>query len=163
MTKLSLIVAMDRNRLIGRNNALPWQMPADLAYFKKTTMGKPIVMGRKTYESIGRPLPGRDNLVVSRNPAFEAPGCILVQSIDDALEKCRSEAEIMLIGGATLYQQAIEKAGALYITFIHHEFEGDTWFPDYDEQIWKLESKAEFEPDERNQYAYSFVKYIREI
>jgi dihydrofolate reductase len=123
MTKFSLIVAMDENRLIGSNNGLPWHLPADLAFFKRTTMGKPIVMGRKTFESIGRPLPGRRNIVVTRDPDFSAAGCDIANSIDAALDLCADDEEVMLIGGASLYQQSLSRATQLYITQIHHRFD----------------------------------------
>lgn len=163
MTRLSLIAAMDSNRLIGSDNALPWHLPADLAFFKRTTIGKPIVMGRKTYESIGKPLPGRRNIVVTRNRSYEAPGCDIVAGVDEAMQLCVSLPEIMLIGGASLYQQSIDRADFLYITRIHHIFQGDTWFPDYDEEAWKVEIQEDFDPDERNSYPYSFVKFVREF
>lgn len=163
MTTLSLIAAMDENRLIGSNNGLPWHLPADLAFFKRTTLGKPIVMGRKTYESIGRALPGRRNIVVTRDPGFTAKGCDIATGIDDALALCEDEEEVMLIGGASLYQQSIARADYLYLTIIHHEFEGDTWFPDFDESDWKVENRQEFEADHGNPWAYSFIKYCREI
>jgi dihydrofolate reductase len=163
MTHLSLIAAMDNNHLIGCNNGLPWHLPADLAFFKRTTLGKPIVMGRKTYESIGRPLPGRQNIVVTRNRNFKAPGCDVVAGIDEAMELCASLPEVMLIGGASLYQQSIDRADFLYITKINHSFQGDTWFPDYDQKVWKIESQENFDPSEHNSYSYSFVKFVREI
>ena len=163
MTLLSLIVAMDNNRLIGSNNALPWHLPADLAFFKRTTMGKPIVMGRKTYESIGKPLPGRRNIVVTRNRNYRAPGCDIVAGVDEAMSVCEPGPEIMLIGGASLYQQSIERANYLYITQIHHSFDGDTWFPEFDDRLWSIESRDDFDPDESNVYPYSFVKFVREF
>ena len=163
MTQLSLIVAMDENRLIGSNNDLPWHLPADLAFFKRTTMGKPIIMGRRTFESIGRALPGRRNIVVTRDPEFSAEDCEIVNGIDAALELCEDEAEVMLIGGASLYRQAIERATRLYITRIRHSFTGDTWFPEFDEGEWKVENQEDFEPDQSNPYAYSFIKFVRDI
>jgi len=163
MTQLSLIVAMDRNRLIGSDNGLPWQLPADLAYFKRTTMGKPVVMGRKTYDSIGRPLPGRHNIIVTRDSRFSADGCEIVGSIEQAVESCPDASEIMLIGGASLYRQTLERASCLYVTRIHHEFDGDTWFPEFDESRWQVESREDFEADSRNPYAYSFIKFVREF
>lgn len=162
MTRLSLIVAMDRNRLIGSANGLPWQLPADLAFFKRTTMGKPVVMGRKTFESIGKPLPGRQNIVVTRDSAFVADGCVVVGSVEQAIESCAASPEIMLIGGASLYRQTLERADCLYVTRIDHEFDGDTWFPEFDESLWRIESHEDFEADSRNLYARSFVKYVRE-
>jgi dihydrofolate reductase len=163
MTELSLIVAMDENRLIGSNNDLPWQMPADLAYFKRTTMGKPIIMGRKTFASIGRPLPGRRNIVITRDSDFSAAGCEIANGIDAALSMCSDMEEVMLIGGASLYQQTIDQATQLYITLIHHSFEGDTWFPEFDLREWKQESREDHDADHGNPHAYSFMKFVREF
>ncbi len=163
MARLSLIVAMDENRLIGSNNGLPWHLPADLAFFKRSTMGKPIIMGRKTFESIGKPLPGRRNIVVTRDPNFNAEGCEVANSIDAAIDLCQNDAEIMLIGGASLYQQSFDRATDLYITRIHHRFAGDTWFPDFDESEWKIENREYFDADHSNRHAYSFIKFVREI
>ena len=129
MTHLSLIVAMDENRLIGNANQLPWHLPADLAFFKRTTMGKPIIMGRKTFESIGRPLPGRRNIVITRDPQFSAEGCEIVNCIDAALASCSDHDELMLIGGASLYQQTLERASCMYITQIHHALAETPGFP----------------------------------
>ena len=163
MSRLSVIVAMDRNRLIGRGNALPWHLPADLAFFKRTTLGKPVLMGRKTYESIGRPLPGRRNIVVTRNSKFDAPGCELASGLDTAIERCADAQEIMLIGGANLYAQGLDRASYLYLTRIDHAFEdGDAWFPELDAS-WKLEDRADFDPDQDNIYPYSFIKFRRDI
>jgi len=163
MTDLSLIVAMDDNRLIGSNNNLPWQLPADLAFFKRTTMGKPIIMGRKTFASIGRPLPGRRNIVITRDSGFSAPGCEMANGIQAALSLCNDVDEAMLIGGASLYQQTIDQATQLYITRIHHCFEGDTWFPEFDLNGWKQASREDHEADLNNPYAYSFLKFVREF
>ena len=163
VTRLSVIVAMDRNRLIGRANALPWHLPADLAFFKRTTLGKPVVMGRKTYESIGRPLPGRRNIVVTRNPDFDAPGCEIAASLDEAIERCADAAEIMLIGGANLYAQGLDRASCLYLTRIDHAFaDGDAWFPELDSS-WELDDRVDFDADQDNIYPYSFIKYRRDI
>ena len=163
MKNLSLIVAMDENRLIGSNNSLPWHLPADLAYFKRTTMGKPVVMGRRTFESIGKPLPGRRNIVITGNADFNAPGCEIADSIEAAMSLVHENDEVMLIGGASLYQQTIERATKLYITRIHHAFKGDTWFPEFDLSDWKEEYREDFEADHSNRYAYSFIEYVREI
>ena len=163
MTKLSLIVAMDKNRLIGNANQLPWHLPADLAFFKRTTMGKPVVMGRKTFESIGRPLPGRRNLVITRNPHFIADGCEVVSDIDTALAICDADDEVMLIGGASLYEQTIARAAAMYVTEIDHVFSGDTWFPEFSQRHWTIVERQEFAADDSNPYAFSFVKYVQEI
>ncbi len=163
MSLLSLIVAMDENRLIGRDNGLPWQLPADLAHFKRVTMGKPVVMGRKTHASIGRPLPGRRNLVVTSNPDYDAPGCEIAADIDAALEACGDADEVMLIGGATLYAQTLPRADRLYVTLIHHRFSGDTWFPEFDTAAWRVESRQDFAADHGNPYPYSFIIFIREF
>jgi dihydrofolate reductase len=163
MTHLSLIVAMDENRLIGNANQLPWYLPADLAFFKRTTMGKPIIMGRKTFESIGKPLPGRRNIVITRNPDFSADGCDVVSDIDTALARCAGADELMLIGGASLYGQLIAQTSSMYITRVHHAFSGDTWFPEFDPRDWKVVDQQDFDADDINQYAYSFVKYVQEF
>jgi dihydrofolate reductase len=163
MTHLSLIVAMDENRLIGSDNQLPWHLPADLAFFKRTTMGKPILMGRKTYQSIGRPLPGRRNVVITRDPDFKADGCDIAHSIDAALAICCDDDEVMLIGGASLYEQILVRADSLYITHIQHSFKGDAWFPELDTSRWKVAEKQDFAADVNNSYPFSFVKYVPEL
>jgi dihydrofolate reductase len=163
MTRLSLIVAMDENRLIGNDNQLPWRLPADLAFFKRTTMGKPIIMGRKTFDSIGRPLPGRRNIVITRDTEFSAEGCEVVHSIEAALAGCSDHDELMLIGGATLYEQTLDQVSCMYVTRIHHSFSGDTWFPEFDVRHWKISEQQDFDPDQSNSFAYSFVKYVREL
>lgn len=162
MTKLSLIAAMDENQLIGSNNGLPWQLPADLAFFKRTTMGKPVLMGRKTFESIGRPLPGRRNIIITRDSAYEAPGCEIVHDINAAMELTADCEETMLIGGASLYEQTIELANVLYITRIAHAFQGDTWFPQFDLAEWTEAWREAHEPDEKNAYSYAFLKFVRQ-
>jgi dihydrofolate reductase len=163
MTNLSLIVAMDENRLIGSNNELPWRLSADLAFFKRTTMGKPIIMGRKTFISIGRPLPGRRNIVITRDPDFSVEGCEIANEIPPALALCSDAEEVMLIGGASLYQQTIDQATQLYVTRIHHSFAGDTWFPAFDLKVWKQASREDHEADQDNPYTYSFLKFVREF
>lgn len=160
--KISIVVAMDQNRLIGNKNQLPWHMPADLAFFKRITMGKPILMGRKTWESIGRPLPGRRNILITRNPQYQAEGADIAGSLEAAIEICEGEKEIMLIGGATLFEQGIEAANCLYITRIHQAFEGDTWFPEFDETIWHCEFHEQHEADPNNPHAYDFTKFSKE-
>ena len=154
---------MDSNRLIGKNNTLPWHLPADLAFFKQTTMSKPIIMGRKTFTSIGKALPGRQNIVVTRDSNFDAPNCEVAAGIDHALNLVKDSKEVMLIGGASLYEQTIDRADIIYLTLIHHEFTGDTWFPEIDPECWKLASRDDFNADEKNQFPYSFVKYSREL
>ena len=157
---LSLIVAMDRNRLIGNNNQLPWHLPADLAHFKQVTMGKPIVMGRKTYESIGRPLPGRKNIVLSR-AGFSADGVEVVSSICEAIAKVADAEEVMVIGGSTIYESVIDVVDRIYLTIIENEFSGDAWFPTFDMALWSVSSEEDFVADDKNHYAYRFITYQR--
>lgn len=132
---ISLIVAHDENRVIGYQNDLPWYLPGDLKYFKEMTMGKPMIMGRKTYDSIGRPLPGRRNIVITRNEHFAAEGTEVVGSLEEALALVEGEEEVMIIGGAQIFEQSMAIADRLYITFINHSFKGDTYFPSYSD--WK--------------------------
>lgn len=129
---ISLIVVHDENRVIGYDNNMPWHLPGDLNYFKQQTMGKPIIMGRKTFESIGRPLPGRKNIVISRNPFYCAEGVLVVPSLQEALTLAGDVPEIMVIGGEQIFRLALPLAERLYITKIHHTFEGDTYFPEYE-------------------------------
>ena len=162
MTPLvSIIVAMDRNRLIGSDGRLPWHLPADLRHFKQTTLGKPVVMGRKTYESIGKPLPDRTNIVVTRDDNYQAPGCITSSSLDQAIQSAGNLEELMIIGGADLYRQAFPRATRLYLTRIDAEFEGDAWFPDFDGNQWKVTAKSDHEVDDRNCFPYSFATLER--
>ncbi len=158
-TSLSIISAMDKNRLIGNNNALPWHLPADLAFFKKTTLNKPILMGRKTFESIGRPLPGRRNIIITRNTEYQQQGCEIVVGIDEALALVKDQPEVMLIGGASLYEQTIRRAHSLYITEIHSKFKGDAWFPEIEPERWQEVWREDHKADEKNAYDYSFVKF----
>jgi dihydrofolate reductase len=155
--KLSLIAAMDIHRVIGNKNQLPWHLPADLKHFKAITMGKPIVMGRKTFESIGKALPGRENIVISHNPAFNAPGCLVQTSLEQALDHLKQENEIMIIGGAILFQKALPIAHRMYLTLIQHQFEGDAFFPAWDTQEWQEVSREDHAPDEQNPYPFSFI------
>lgn len=138
---ISLIVAHDENRVIGYENAMPWHLPGELQYFKEMTMGKPIIMGRKTFESIGRPLPGRRNIVITRNESYQAEGIEVVGSLQDALTLVKDVPEIMIIGGAQIFEQALHLADKLYITLINHTFNGDTYFPIYED--WQLTSSRE--------------------
>ena len=161
MTKplISLIVAMASNRVIGKDNEMPWHLPADLAHFKAKTLGKPIVMGRKTYESIGRPLPGRLNIVMSRNKAYKLEGCEVVSSLEEALKLVHDTEEIMIIGGGYLYEQALPLADRLYLTFIDLEVKGDTLFPDYEKLTLTELSREKYLKDEKNPYNYEFVDF----
>ncbi|MDD3518183.1 MAG: type 3 dihydrofolate reductase [Chromatiales bacterium] len=154
---LSIIVAMDRNRLIGRDNALPWHLPADLAWFKRVTMGKPLIMGRRTHESIGRPLPGRLNIVVSRDPQYRTDGCTVVQDPASAVAAAGDAPEVMVIGGARLFEAFLPLADRLYLTRIDAAFEGDTWFPDFDEKSWCEVARETRAPDEHNPCPMTFL------
>ncbi|MFC7370885.1 dihydrofolate reductase [Fictibacillus iocasae] len=154
---ISFVVAMDKNRLIGRNNELPWHMPNDLQYFKKVTLGKPIVMGRKTHESIGRPLPGRENIVMTRDERYETEGCTVVSSVDDVIS--RDDAEICVIGGSDIFSLFMPHVTKMYVTEIHHEFEGDTYFPFFSKEDWTEVSREKGETDEKTVYPHDFVVY----
>ena len=159
--KLSLIVAMADNHGIGHNNRLPWHLPADLKHFRAITLGKPVLMGRKTWESIGRPLPGRTNIVITRNADYLAADCVVVHSLDEALRAAGSAGEVMVIGGAELYRQALPQADTLYLTLVHGEFEGDTRFPDWRPDDWRETARIDHGPDDRNPHAYSFITLER--
>ena len=154
---LSAIVAMSENRAIGRDNKLLWHLPADLQYFKKTTMGKPVLMGRKTYQSIGRALPGRTNIVITRDAAFAAPGCIVAESIETALDALSFSEEVFIIGGAQLFEQLLPRTERLYLTLVHHYFDGDTFFPELNNKEWRELERTDHAADEKNPYAYSFI------
>jgi len=158
---LAIIVATDLNGLIGKDNDLPWHLSADLQYFRKITMGKPIVMGRKTHESIGRPLPGRDNIIITSDQHFKAEGCIITHSLEQALERTQDENEVMIMGGASLYQQCLPIADKIYLTQVHAELTGDTWFPEWDKSQWQLLSQEDHLADEKNDYPYSFMVFQR--
>jgi dihydrofolate reductase len=158
---LSLIAAMAENRVIGRGNALPWRLPADLAHFKRLTLGKPIVMGRRTWESLPGLLPQRRHVVVTRDPAYEAPGAQVVHSIDEALDAASDSPEIMVIGGADLYRQTLPGAGRLYLTQVHARVDGDAFFPDFDPADWREVGRSERPADAANPFDLSFVTLVR--
>ena len=155
--QIALIAALAENRVIGRHNQLPWRISADLKHFKALTMGKPVVMGRKTWESIGRPLPGRENIVVTRDTGYRAQGCRVAHSIEEALELTGESDEVMIIGGSGLYQQTLEHADRLYLTRVRAEVEGDTRFPEIDPQQWREVACESHSADENNEHDYDFV------
>ncbi|MBT5979563.1 MAG: type 3 dihydrofolate reductase [Gammaproteobacteria bacterium] len=159
---LSIVVAMDENRLIGKDNKLPWHLPADLVYFKKITTGKSIVMGRKTYDSIGRPLPNRRNIVISRNSKTLITGCEVLSSIDEMLSITKDEDEVMIIGGASLCEQLLPQVSRLYITKIEGKFDGDVYFPEYNEADWRQVSCESHLPDDLNEHAHHFLVLERQ-
>lgn len=161
--KITLIVAMDKNRVIGYHNQLPWQLPADLKHFKRRTLGMPVIMGRKTYESIGKPLAERRNIILSRQRDLVIPGCEVVGSWQEMLKVLHSDSEIMVIGGAAIFQQALAYATHMSLTFIDHEFVGDTFFPQWNENEWLEVSREIHEPDEKNPYHYEFVDFERVV
>jgi len=156
---ISLIAAMAKNRVIGKNNEMPWHLPADLKHFKAVTLGKPIIMGRKTYESIGRPLPGRTNIVISTNKAYTLEGCETATSLEEAIKLVKEVEEVMIIGGGFLYSQTLKFADKLYLTFIDLEEDGDTFFPDYQALNLKEIKREKHLKDEKNPYNYEFVDF----
>lgn len=159
---ISLLVAHDPNRVIGVNNELPWHIPEELAYFKRVSMGKAMIMGRKTYESIGRPLPGRLNIVLTRDKEYAAEGVVVVHSLQEAIAEAQSfSEEVMIIGGAEIFRMAMEIANRLYITFIKKHFEGDTFFPAYGSE-WNLVSASE-DNYSVDGIPYSYLVYERNI
>lgn len=160
--KISIIVAMACNRVIGNNNILPWHLSADLKKFKKITMGSPILMGRKTYESIGRPLPGRTNIILSRNPEYQQEGCLVFNDVETAIKKgCESAGEIFVIGGADLYATILPSADTLYLTIINRYFQGDTFFPEIDLNEWSEVERENIDDDPDAAFSYSFLKLLR--
>ncbi len=160
---LTLIAAMDRNRLIGRDNALPWRLPADLQHFKQNTLGKIVLMGRKTWESLPGPLPQRDCLVLSRNSEYAAAGAKVVASVDEARAYAAAQGapELIIMGGENLYAQLIGEADRLLLTEVDDAFEGDAWFPNFATTDWHEVARETHAPDEKNAYRYAFVEYRR--
>ena len=154
---LSLIVAMARNRVIGLANRLPWHLPADLQFFKRTTLGKPILMGRRTFESLGRPLPGRTNIVLTGRPDYQAQGCIVVHSLTKALAAARPADEVMVIGGASLYAQTLARAERIYLTLVEAEPQGDVRFPELERGAWREVWREDHPADARHAYPFSFI------
>ena len=159
---ISIIAAMSKNRVIGINNRLPWHLPADLAHFKRVTLGKPILMGRHTHHSIGRSLPGRPNIVLSKNPnCHVADGCLLASDLPNALALVKEHKELMVIGGSGLYAHILPSADYLYLTLIDEEFVGDTWFPEFDQQEWRELKCEAHAADAANPYSYKFLVFER--
>ncbi|WP_220493515.1 type 3 dihydrofolate reductase [Pseudoalteromonas sp. SR41-8] len=153
-----MIAAMAKNRVIGQDNDMPWHLPADLQHFKAVTMNKPVIMGRKTFESIGRPLPGRRNIVISRNTDYTAVGVDVVTSPEAAISLLCESDEVMVIGGGNIYQQFLKSADTLYLTFIDLDVAGDTQFPDYEQSAnWQVVEELYNQPDDKNIYGYRFV------
>jgi dihydrofolate reductase len=160
--KLSLIVAMSENRVIGRGGQLPWRLSADLRRFKQLTMGHHIVMGRKTWESIGRPLPGRTSLVISRDPAYQADGAQIVSDLRQAFQAADGDDEVFIIGGGQIYRQALPSIDRIYLTLIHARIDGDTEFPELDTETWRLlDRSCRYPADQKNDHDHSFLVYER--
>lgn len=158
---ISLIVAVSTNNVIGTEGELPWRLSDDLKRFKRLTMGKPIVMGRLTWESIGRPLPSRQNIVLTRQADFDASGCDVVSSPAEALRVAGDAAEIVIIGGSQIYDLFLPRAGRLYLTRVHAEVDGDAFFPELDEEAWTLVGSETHAADDANQFAFEFRTYER--
>lgn len=155
---IALVVAMAENNVIGKENKLIWHLPADLKFFKNLTTGHPIIMGRKTYESIGKPLPNRTNIIITRQPDFKAESCLVAHSLSEALMMAQQlDSDIFVIGGAEIYNQAMFLADTIYLTEVHHKFEGDTFFPEIDPLLWVETAREEHQADEKNPYDYAFV------
>lgn len=158
---ISLLWAMGKNRVIGKNNDLPWRLPADLKYFKQITMGHPVAMGRKTFESIGKKLPGRENIIITRNADFHVEECTVLHSIEELLSYSQHFDELFVIGGADIFEQCLPYAGRLYVTYIHENFDGDTFFPNFSFQDWVEISRKKGLKDEKNPFDYEFIVYER--
>lgn len=158
---INIIVAIDQNRVIGHENQLPWHLPADLRHFKNLTMGHVIIMGRKTYDSIGKALPGRTNIIITRNPVFKASDAKIYHNIQIAFQDYAQAPEIFIIGGAQLFEETFSLTQRLYVTKIHAAFKGDTYFPAYDEKTWQMTQQQSFKPDQKNKYSYEFLTLTR--
>ncbi|NJN50135.1 MAG: dihydrofolate reductase [Polaribacter sp.] len=160
-----MIAAIAKNNALGKDNDLLWHLPADLKRFKNTTSGYPIIMGRKTYESIGKPLPNRTNIIITRNTDYFVDGCLIARNLQDALQLVKDVEHVFIIGGAQIYKQALEQelADFLDITLVHQNFEADVFFPKIDSKKWKLISQEDFKKDEKNPLNYSFLKYKKLI
>ncbi len=158
---LSIIVAASQNNVIGKDNQLIWRLSADLKRFKALTTGHHIIMGRKTFESIGKPLPDRTSIIISRQADYKAEGCIVVNSLEDALAQVPADQENFIIGGGSIYKEVIDKADKLYFTLVHKRFDGDTFFPKIDAKIWESVKREDKLPSDKNEYAYSFIDYVK--
>lgn len=165
--KISMISAIAKNHVIGKNNSLPWHLPADFKYFKEKTLNKTIVVGLNTFKSIGeKPLPNRKHIILNKDPNYKVPesfgftqdkNCFVAKSIDEVLAMTKNDGEVMICGGASVYKQFLPLAKRLYLTYIHQNFEGDTFFPEFNMKDWKEISREDYQPDEKNVYPYSFV------
>ena len=159
---ISIIAAMAKNQVIGKEGKLPWKLAPDMKRFRALTLGKPVIMGRKTFESIGKPLAGRVNIILTNRHDYQAADCIVTHSLEDALRAAGNTSEIMVIGGAEVYNLFLPHAKQMYLTYIHHEFEGDTFFPKLDPAEWQEITRQDFTSDAENPYTYSFVTLKRQ-
>ena len=160
--KISLIVAMDQNRLIGADNRMPWHLPADMRWFRENTIGKPVIMGRKTYESIPlkfRPFPNRHNIILTRNPEYEAPGATVVHTVEAALEVAGAVEEIIIGGGTTIYELFMPLVNRMYLTFVNGRFQGDTYLPEFDLSGWHETFRKHYPADEKHAVSLDWVVY----
>jgi len=152
---LSIIVAIAENNVIGKDNDLIWKLPRDMKHFKETTTGHYIIMGRKTFESNKRPLPNRTNVIITRDKNYSAEGCVVVHSLEDAIKEAKKDSEAFIIGGGNIYEQAISLVDRIYLTKIHHTFDGDTFFPELNMNEWNVTEERFFEPDGKNIYHFT--------
>lgn len=158
---ITIIAAVAENNALGKNNQLIWHLPADLKRFKQVTLGHHIIMGRKTFESLGKPLPNRTTIIITRNKNYKQEGCIVVNSLPEAIEASVTDENPYILGGAEIYKQALEIADKLDLTFVHHSFDADVFFPEIDSSIWNVMERIDNKADEKNKYDYSFITYIR--
>jgi dihydrofolate reductase len=158
---ISLIAAMAKNRVIGLNGGMPWHMPADLEHFKTKTLEKPIIMGRKTFETLGKALPRRRNIIITRNADYHADGCDVFTSLPEAIAACADVDEIMVVGGAQIYSQALSIVDRMYLTYIDIEVAGDTFFPEWDAALWQESTRDAHQADERHLHNFDFVQLDR--
>jgi dihydrofolate reductase len=154
---LSIIVAVSENNVIGKDNDLIWKLPRDMKHFKETTTGHCIIMGRKTFESNGRPLPNRTNIIITRDKDFKAEACVVVHSLEDAIKEAKDDSEAFIIGGGVIYELTMPIVDRVYLTKIHHSFEGDTFFPELNMNEWNIIEERFFEPDEKNEYPFTIL------
>jgi len=154
---ISIIVAIGNNRVVGINNSLPWKLPADMEHFKQLTMGKPVIMGQKTFESIGKPLPGRTNIILTRDKNFKPEGCTVVYSIEEALAAAKNFEEVMIAGGVSIYAQFLPLADRMYLTLVEGDFAGDAYFPEFDYNDWSETDRVSHSADEKNIHKYTFI------
>lgn len=159
--RVSIIVAMAKNRVIGAGNTIPWRLPNELQLFKRVTMGHHIIMGRKTYESINRLLPGRTTVIVTRQSGYRVPGAVIAHTLDEALAACAGDNEVFVIGGGELYAAALPRADRIYLTTVDAEPAGDTFMPEFNRELWRESSSQSYPADEAHQHAYRFAVFER--